>query len=94
MKKFILILLSVFSLLLLFFCVAAFGSSDDLFSQSFSTQIMQIQNPDFFPVKLWSTDFWISISLIVSEVAAFLPTKASGILHFVARALRSIFQSK
>lgn len=41
----------------------------------------------------WIVDNWPAIALVVSEVAAFLPTKVSGIVQGVVKGLSAVFSS-
>lgn len=42
----------------------------------------------------WVQQNWLVIALIVSEVAAFLPTKAKGIVQFGLKIGSSLFKTK
>jgi hypothetical protein len=42
-------------------------------------------------VGQWLTDNWIVVALVVSEVAALLPAKAKGIIHFFLKVGKAIF---
>jgi hypothetical protein len=40
----------------------------------------------------WLTENWIVVALVVSELAALLPVKAKGIIHFLVKVGNAIFQ--
>jgi hypothetical protein len=40
----------------------------------------------------WLTHNWVIVALVVSEVAAVLPLKAKGILHFALKLGNAIFK--
>jgi hypothetical protein len=39
----------------------------------------------------WLTENWVVVALVVSEVAALLPAKAKGIIHFFLKVGKAIF---
>lgn len=40
----------------------------------------------------WSGQNWVIIALVISEVAALLPAKAKGIIHFIVKVGGAIFK--
>ena len=52
---------------------------------------MQPENVD---VWQWLQDNALILALILSEIAAFMPTKAKGIIHFVVKVIRSLLEAK
>jgi hypothetical protein len=40
----------------------------------------------------WLTENWVIVALVVSEVAALLPVKAKGIIHFFVKVGNAIFK--
>jgi hypothetical protein len=39
----------------------------------------------------WLTENWIVVALVISEVAALLPAKAKGIIHFFLKVGKALF---
>jgi hypothetical protein len=50
--------------------------------------------PENFDVWQWLQDNALILALILSEIAAFLPTKAKGIIHFLVKMVRSLLEVK
>jgi len=42
----------------------------------------------------WFQDNALILALILSEIAAFMPTKAKGIIHFLVKVIRSLLTVK
>lgn len=43
-------------------------------------------------VGTWLGENWVIVALVVSEVAALLPAKAKGIIHFILKVGGAIFK--
>lgn len=50
--------------------------------------------PGNVDVWQWLQDNALILALILSEIAAFMPTKAKGITHFVVKLIRSLLEAK
>jgi hypothetical protein len=50
--------------------------------------------PGSIDVLQWLQDNALILALILSEIAAFMPTKAKGIIHFVVKVIRSLLEAK
>jgi hypothetical protein len=46
------------------------------------------------PVLQWLSENWLLLALILSELAAFMPAKAKGIVHFIVKVGSSLFKKK
>jgi len=43
-------------------------------------------------ISSWLTENWVIVALVISEVAALLPVKAKGIIHFFIKVGNAIFK--
>lgn len=44
------------------------------------------------PFLIWIGDHWVTVSLVVSEIAALLPTKVNGILQGILKLGNAFFK--
>jgi len=56
-----------------------------------SLSILSIMNA-LNEISSWLHENWIIVALVISEVAALLPVKAKGIIHFFVKVGNAIFK--
>lgn len=94
MKKNALLFIKFVITLCCFTAVLSLFAAEQSFSQSVIISNIPEPPDNFFHIPLWSIEFWLAVALIVSEVAALLPGKISGIIQGIAQAFVRNFNRK
>lgn len=94
MRPAIMTFITLFTIFVIICIFLAFVNIDEALHQSIYIGYQPNPGPVYFPVQVWSVDFWILLALVISELAPFVPGKAGGILHGIAEAVLSFFKRK
>lgn len=79
---------------ILYFGIALVGASLLILFSAFSVQAVRTEMISLDSVWVWMQSNWASVGLVLSEIAALLPGKYSGILRTVVLIAGKVFNKK